>query len=186
MTPEANIIKLPNICASIPQLKAAIKELQGKGYAVPDYPENPDDGRREGHQGALRQGVGQRRQSGAARRQFRPPRRRRRQAIRAQPSAQDGRVEQGLENARGAHDGRRFLSARKSRPRSLRRPTSASSWSAAGGTDHGAEGEDAASGRRDHRCGGDEPQGAARLLRRRRSRTRRRTACCSRCTSRRP
>src|SRR6201991_1254062 len=40
-TPEANIIKLPNISASIPQLKAAIKELQGAGYAVPDYPENP-------------------------------------------------------------------------------------------------------------------------------------------------
>jgi isocitrate dehydrogenase len=37
--PEANIIKLPNISASIPQLKAAIKELQEKGYAVPDYPE---------------------------------------------------------------------------------------------------------------------------------------------------
>src|SRR6202142_4683891 len=40
MRPEANIIKLPNISASIPQLKAAIKELQGKGYAVPDYPDN--------------------------------------------------------------------------------------------------------------------------------------------------
>jgi isocitrate dehydrogenase len=39
--PEANIIKLPNISASIPQLKAAIKELQGKGYDVPDYPDNP-------------------------------------------------------------------------------------------------------------------------------------------------
>ena len=38
-TPEANIIKLPNISASIPQLTAAIKELQAKGYAVPDYPE---------------------------------------------------------------------------------------------------------------------------------------------------
>lgn len=38
-TPEANIIKLPNISASVPQLKAAIKELQGKGYAIPDYPE---------------------------------------------------------------------------------------------------------------------------------------------------
>lgn len=37
-TPEANIIKLPNISASIPQLTAAIKELQAKGYAVPDYP----------------------------------------------------------------------------------------------------------------------------------------------------
>ncbi|MBU1238991.1 NADP-dependent isocitrate dehydrogenase [Myxococcota bacterium] len=40
-TPEANIIKLPNISASIPQLKAAIKELQEKGYALPDYPADP-------------------------------------------------------------------------------------------------------------------------------------------------
>ncbi|WP_210491968.1 NADP-dependent isocitrate dehydrogenase [Patulibacter sp. SYSU D01012] len=40
-TPDANIIKLPNISASIPQLKAAIKELQDAGYAVPDYPEDP-------------------------------------------------------------------------------------------------------------------------------------------------
>jgi len=39
--PEANIIKLPNISASVPQLVAAIKELQEKGYAIPDYPENP-------------------------------------------------------------------------------------------------------------------------------------------------
>jgi isocitrate dehydrogenase len=40
-TPAANIIKLPNISASIPQLKAAVKELQEKGFAVPDYPEAP-------------------------------------------------------------------------------------------------------------------------------------------------
>jgi isocitrate dehydrogenase len=40
-TPEANIIKLPNISASIPQLKAAIAELQQKGYALPDYPDDP-------------------------------------------------------------------------------------------------------------------------------------------------
>ena len=39
--PEANIIKLPNISASIPQLKAAIKELQEQGYKLPDYPEEP-------------------------------------------------------------------------------------------------------------------------------------------------
>ncbi|WP_420316533.1 NADP-dependent isocitrate dehydrogenase [Ekhidna sp.] len=42
-TPEANIIKLPNISASIPQLKAAIKELQSQGYALPDYPDEPKD-----------------------------------------------------------------------------------------------------------------------------------------------
>ncbi|HEX8542992.1 MAG TPA: NADP-dependent isocitrate dehydrogenase [Pseudomonas sp.] len=40
-TPEANIIKLPNISASVPQLKATIKELQEQGFAIPDYPEAP-------------------------------------------------------------------------------------------------------------------------------------------------
>ncbi|MCX6397149.1 MAG: NADP-dependent isocitrate dehydrogenase [Propionibacteriales bacterium] len=40
-TPEANIIKLPNISASVPQLKAAITELQSQGFDIPDYPENP-------------------------------------------------------------------------------------------------------------------------------------------------
>lgn len=42
-TPEANIIKLPNISASIPQLKEAISELQAQGYAVPNYPEDPQN-----------------------------------------------------------------------------------------------------------------------------------------------
>ncbi len=42
-TPEANIIKLPNISASLPQLQETIKELQGQGYKLPDYPENPKD-----------------------------------------------------------------------------------------------------------------------------------------------
>lgn len=41
--PEACIIKLPNVSASIPQLKSAIKELQEQGYKIPDYPENPKD-----------------------------------------------------------------------------------------------------------------------------------------------
>ena len=40
-TPEVNIIKLPNVSASVPQLKAAVAELQAKGFAVPDYPEEP-------------------------------------------------------------------------------------------------------------------------------------------------
>ena len=43
LRPEANIIKLPNISASAPQLKAAIKELQSQDYRVPDYPENPQN-----------------------------------------------------------------------------------------------------------------------------------------------
>ncbi|MBF0340410.1 MAG: NADP-dependent isocitrate dehydrogenase [Magnetococcales bacterium] len=40
-TPEANVIKLPNVSASVPQLKSAIKELQSQGYAIPDYPDDP-------------------------------------------------------------------------------------------------------------------------------------------------
>jgi isocitrate dehydrogenase len=47
-TPEANIIKLPNISASVPQLRAAIAELQAQGYEIPDYPSDPsDDGQRD-------------------------------------------------------------------------------------------------------------------------------------------
>ncbi|RNF83718.1 NADP-dependent isocitrate dehydrogenase [Montanilutibacter psychrotolerans] len=42
-TPEANIIKLPNVSASVPQLKAAIAELQQQGYPLPDYPDEPQD-----------------------------------------------------------------------------------------------------------------------------------------------
>lgn len=41
-TAEANVIKLPNISASVPQLKAAVEELQGKGFDLPDYPDDPD------------------------------------------------------------------------------------------------------------------------------------------------
>jgi isocitrate dehydrogenase len=48
LRPDTNIIKLPNISASVQQLQAAVKELQGKGYAIPDFPENPasDDDRK--------------------------------------------------------------------------------------------------------------------------------------------
>src|SRR5690606_17313841 len=47
-TPEANIIKLPNISASVPQLKAASRELQAQGYPLPEYPDEPrDDAERE-------------------------------------------------------------------------------------------------------------------------------------------
>jgi isocitrate dehydrogenase len=46
-TPEANIVKLPNISASIPQLQSAIKELQARGYDIPDYPEEPKNGAEE-------------------------------------------------------------------------------------------------------------------------------------------
>ncbi|MCJ0826327.1 NADP-dependent isocitrate dehydrogenase [Luteimonas sp. 50] len=47
-TPQANIVKLPNISASVPQLKAAIGELQARGFALPDYPDEPRDEREKG------------------------------------------------------------------------------------------------------------------------------------------
>jgi isocitrate dehydrogenase len=55
LDPSANIIKLPNISASIPQLKGAIKELQDKGYDIPDYPDNPStEKEREAYQRFLK------------------------------------------------------------------------------------------------------------------------------------
>ena len=60
--PEANIIKLPNISASIPQLKAAVAELQEQGYDLPDYPDDPRTDEEKDGARPLRQGQGQRRQ----------------------------------------------------------------------------------------------------------------------------
>ena len=57
-TPDANIIKLPNISASIPQLKGAIKELQQQGYPVPDYPEDPKDDDEKGIRAAYAKVLG--------------------------------------------------------------------------------------------------------------------------------
>ena len=66
--PDANIIKLPNISASVPQLKAAVADLQALGYNI------PTDRRRKGRPCALQQGARQRREPGTARRQLRSPR----------------------------------------------------------------------------------------------------------------
>ena len=91
--PEANIIKLPNVSASIPQLKAAIKELQEQGYDLPDYPEDPKTDEEQDVRAALRQGQGLRGQPGAARGQLRPPRAGVGQELRAKPTRTDGRLE---------------------------------------------------------------------------------------------
>jgi isocitrate dehydrogenase len=72
LEPDANIIKLPNISASVPQLVAAIKELQGKGYKIPGLPRGPEDRRDKAIKGALREVHRLGRQPGAARRQLRP------------------------------------------------------------------------------------------------------------------
>jgi len=57
-TAEANIIKLPNISASIPQLKAAIKELQEKGYSIPDFPEDPQNDEQQATRAAYAKVLG--------------------------------------------------------------------------------------------------------------------------------
>ena len=90
--PEANVIKLPNVSASIPQLKAAVEELRGKGYDLPDYPDEPSTPEEEDDPGALRQGEGLGGQPGAARGQLRPPRAGVGEELRPLAPAQDGRV----------------------------------------------------------------------------------------------
>ncbi len=114
-TPHANIIKLPNISASIPQLKDAIKELQKQGFTVPDYPEDPQTDEQKTDQGEVREGAGQRGQSGAARRELGSTCRDLGQAVRPVASTLDGRVEQGLEVARLQHGGGRLLRQREVR-----------------------------------------------------------------------
>ena len=98
-TPEANIIKLPNVSASIPQLKAAVKELQDAGLRRPRLPGGPADRRRAQGPGGVRRGQGQRRQPGAARGQLRPPRARVGQELRPQAPALDGRLVAGHASA---------------------------------------------------------------------------------------
>ena len=106
--PDANIIKLPNISASIPQLKAAIAELQTQGYDLPDYPEEPQsDAEREDQDcyakvlgsavnPVLREGNSDRRAPKAVK-DF------------ARPSAFDGRLGLRLENACRAYARGLFL-----------------------------------------------------------------------------
>ena len=112
-TPDANIIKLPNISASLPQLKAAIKELQDAGYDIPDYPEDPrdDDAKaaREAYDRVkgsavnpvLREGNSDRRAPASVK------------AYAQGASALDGRVVEGQPLARG-DDERTATSARRS------------------------------------------------------------------------
>ena len=165
LRPEANIIKLPNISASIPQLKAAIKELQDKGYDVPDYPDNAttdaekDIRARYGKvlgsavNPVLREGNSDRRAAGAVK-----------QYARNNPHKM-GAWSAELQNACGVHVGRGLLrfGGRDHRRGGDQCPHRAGRRRRRG---HGAEGEDAAAGRRDHRRDGDEQQGVARLLRR--------------------
>ena len=118
LRPEANIMKLPNISASIPQLKAAIKELQGKGYGVPDYPDNPTTDAEKDIKTRYGKVFGSVVNPMLARRQFRPPRGRRRQAT--TPATTRTRWAPGARTPNRTWRTCRAAttSARKSRPRS--------------------------------------------------------------------
>ena len=117
-TPEANIIKLPNISASVPQLKAAIKELQQQGYAVPDYPEDPQNDAEKAIKARYAKVLRERRQPGAAGRQLRPSRGHVGEGVRQGAPALDGQVVAGLEIARLVDERRRLLRQRAGRGRS--------------------------------------------------------------------
>ena len=111
--PDTNIIKLPNISASVHQLTAAIKELQARGYKLPDYPESPKTDEEKAIRAryskilgsavnpVLREGNSDRRAPKAVK-QYRP-----------QEPAFDGRMEPGLAHPRAAHADRRLLPRRK-------------------------------------------------------------------------
>ncbi len=90
--PRRTSSSCPNISASVPQLKAAIAELQSQGFDAARVPRRPADRRGARRPRPLRQGQGQRGQPGAPRGQLRPPRTRLGQELRAQPPALDGRV----------------------------------------------------------------------------------------------
>ena len=113
--PDTNIIKLPNISASVPQLLAAIKELKAKGYDLPDYPGESEDRRGQGDQGALRQMPGQRGEPGTARRQLGPARAQGGQGVRPEAPAQHGRVVAGLAHPRRDHEGTATSTTARSR-----------------------------------------------------------------------
>ena len=171
-TPEANIVKLPNISASIPQLKAAIKELQEAGHDVPEY----EDGAR-----GLRRRQGQRGQPGPARGQLGPARAGVREGVRALAPAFDGRVVARVAHPRG-HDGRRRLPLHGALGDRGGRRRAADRARGRGRRGHGAQGARARAGRRDRRRGGDAPGGAGRVPGRARWRRRASRACSSPCT----
>ena len=136
----------------------------GQGLQDSRLPREPEDGRGEGHPRALQQVHRQRGESGAARRQLRPPRAQGGEGIRAQEPAQHGRMEPGLALARLAHAPRRLLPRRKvdDAGQGARREDGADHQERQG---HRAQAEGVAAGARGDRLHVHEQEGAARILR---------------------
>ena len=182
-TPEANIIKLPNISASIPQLKAAIAELQSQGYALPDYPDNPQTTRTRTSARATtrsRAAPSTRSFARATPTAAHRPRSRttpRRTRTRWAPGAR-------LQDQR-RHDGRRRLPLQREVGRASR-PTARSDDPARRRRRHhdGAQGRVPRARRRDRRRHRHARCGARRIPRRPGRARQGPRACCSRCTSR--
>ena len=102
--PSANIIKLPNISASVPQLKAAIAELRAKGFPLPDYPEEPATPEEREIRSRYDRVKGSAVNPCTTRGQFRSPCTRVREEARAGQSAPAGSLGAGLANPRRDHD----------------------------------------------------------------------------------
>ena len=182
--PEANVIKLPNVSASIPQLKATIEELQAKGYPVPDYPDEPSTPEEADVEGALRQGEGLGGQPGAARGQLRPPCAALGEELREGAPATDGRVVARLEDPRRARWAPTTSAPTSSRSRSTPPTTLDGRARRAPTARHRAQGVDPGARRRDRRRHVHERAGARRVPRRADGRRPRPRTCCSRSTSR--
>ena len=180
-TPDANIVKLPNISASVPQLKAAIAELQAGGFAVPDYPDEPADveqreirARYERVKGSavnpvLREGNSDRRVARLG------------EGVRARAPPLDGRVVADVALARLDDERRRLLLDRAVRDARSRRPR-ADRARRRGRRGHRAARPDPGLRGRGPRRVGDAPRRARRVPGARRSPRPGRTACCSRST----
>ncbi len=185
MKPEANIIKLPNISASIPQLKAAIKELQSKGYDVPNYPDSdatPADKEIRARYGkvlgsavnpVLREGNSDRRAAGAVK-----------AYARSHPHKMGAWSKDS--KTRVAHmTGNDFYGSEVAT--TVAAPTNAgSNLSAATAQVTVLKEKVPLQAGEVIDCSVMNAEGAGRILRRARSKRRRRKASCSRCTSRRP
>ena len=117
LTPEANIIKLPNVSASIPQLMAAIKELRAHGYNLPDYPEEPKTDAEKELQARYAKCLGERREPGAAARELGSQGAAFGKTVFKEASAQNGRMGQGFEIPCRPYDRRGFLRQREVRHR---------------------------------------------------------------------
>ncbi len=186
-SPDANIIKLPNISASIPQLQAAIKELQAKGYDIPDYPEEPKNDAERALQTRFAVCLGS-----AVNPVLREGNSDRRPAVSVKKFAQKNPhrmmkpwPESGSKSRVAHMTGGDFYGSENST--TLEKPTEVRIEFVAGdGKTTVLKEKPRPAGGRGHRHRGDERGRPARASTPSRSRRRSGTACCSPCTSRRP